>query len=280
MIAIYNIHDMDMDMDMDSLSSVNRKQGFTLLELSIVLVIIGLIIGGITAGADLIRSAELQNVLKERKFIATSIRTFELKYNALPGDMDNATAYWGAADNNPTTCQGTEGSGTETCNGDGDGRIDQYANGNVSYERHRFWQHLANSGIISGNYKGVGTGAYVNIPGAENTYQSKLSTAYWMPYYKDYDTSGNPNIFDSDARGNMFRFGALNPNAGVSDAALTPAELFNIDTKVDDGKPARGTVFARFWNTCTTAASSADLNADYLLSESQVVCAVNFRSLY
>ena len=71
------------------------KNGFTLLELSIVMVIIGLIIGGITVGQDLIRSAELNSVVTDINKYKTAINTFNLKYNAMPGDMSNATSYWG-----------------------------------------------------------------------------------------------------------------------------------------------------------------------------------------
>src|SRR5260370_12356418 len=72
------------------------QSGFTLLELSMVLVIIGLIIGGITVGANLIRAGQLQSVTKDVERFQQAILDFRDKYQSLPGDMPNAESFWGS----------------------------------------------------------------------------------------------------------------------------------------------------------------------------------------
>lgn len=72
-------------------------RGFSLVELSIVLVILGLLTGGILSGQSLIRAAELRSVVTDIQQIQTSIYSFRDRYMALPGDMKDATDFWGIA---------------------------------------------------------------------------------------------------------------------------------------------------------------------------------------
>ncbi|MBY6117485.1 prepilin-type N-terminal cleavage/methylation domain-containing protein [Mameliella alba] len=75
------------------------RSGFSLVELSIVLVILGLLIGGVLTGQNLIRAAELRSVMTEFKTYQTAVMTFRDKYFALPRDMTNATDFfWGGGD--------------------------------------------------------------------------------------------------------------------------------------------------------------------------------------
>src|SRR5689334_22798184 len=130
------------------------KQGFSLLELSIVLVIIGLITGGIMAGRQMVHAAELRAITTEASKINSAIYTFREKYQALPGDMRNAVKYWGAqagstADGTDSTCSAltytSPATSTATCNGDGNGQINAW-----NQEHYRFWQQLANAGLFEG----------------------------------------------------------------------------------------------------------------------------------
>ncbi len=98
--------------------------GFSLVELSIVLVILGLLTGGILSGQNLIRAAELRAVTTEFSAYQTAVMTFKDKYFALPGDMRNATDFWGSAGGSGVIGDGCEAgtpTGTQTCNGNGDG---------------------------------------------------------------------------------------------------------------------------------------------------------------
>lgn len=73
------------------------KNAFSLVELSIVLVILGLLTGGILAGQNLIRAAELRSVTTQLQQYQTALQTFRNKYFALPGDMTKATDFWTSA---------------------------------------------------------------------------------------------------------------------------------------------------------------------------------------
>lgn len=116
-------------------------KGFTLVELSIVIVIIGLIVAGITAGQNLVKSAKLRGLLTEAKTYAQAITTFKLQYDALPGDMRNASSYWPGVGN-----------------GNGNKKILPYAGGNYvsPAENHLAIKHLTLASMAPYNVTGLG----------------------------------------------------------------------------------------------------------------------------
>ena len=68
------------------MKTYSKKSAFSLIELSIVLIIIGLLIAGITGGASLIKSATLRAVMTEARNYNTAVNSFYVAYNAYPGD--------------------------------------------------------------------------------------------------------------------------------------------------------------------------------------------------
>ncbi len=235
-------------------------QGFSLVELSIVLVILGLLTGGILSGQSLIRAAEIRSVSTEFQRYSAAIYTFRDKYFALPGDFTKATDFWGAADADQATCETTPSAGTETCNGNGDGQILGIAP-NFS-EPYRVWQHLANAGLIEGQY----TGANATLSGGASAYvaginmpASKMPNGFWLITWQSA-SSGSLTNFAYSA-GHMLRF---------TGNVLTSEECWNVDTKLDDGKPATGIMMAFKGSAAiplTTRANQpagpADLAAEY-----------------
>lgn len=254
-----------------------KKEGFSLVELSIVLVILGLLTGGILTGQSLIRAAELRSVTTEFQTYQTAVHTFRDKYFALPGDMTNATDFWGAAHSTPATCKTTASTGTETCNGNGDGRIRTDAT--ASNEWFRFWQHLANAGLIEGSYTGVGgSGGTQHAVIGTNIPASKLRNGGWsIETLGAY--GGNSNIFGLDY-GTLMSFGSATSASPSYGALLTPEEVWNIDSKLDDGRPATGKVVIRFWDDCTDATAATGLDSHYLLSNNVAGCAIHFPKVF
>ena len=115
-------YDMTFTQEKPMRAHAYKASGFSLVELSIVLVILGLLVGGVLTGQSLIRAAELRSVTTEYGKYSTAIRAFKDKYFALPGDMTNAIAFWGPAPDCADTAT-TAGTGTQTCNGDGNNNI-------------------------------------------------------------------------------------------------------------------------------------------------------------
>lgn len=250
------------------------KNGFSLLELSIVLVIIGLIAGGIVAGSSMIRAAELRSVLTQRSQFQIAVNTFRDKYFALPGDMKNATAFWGEAHATPSTCRNTASTGTETCDGDGDGNVELFSAG--SYEIYRFWQHLANAELINGTYTGARISASHWSVGVDvNSPPSKLNGGGWavIAQTQAAESAGwYDNMFPPSSK-HWFEIGGESTGALYYHPIFTNGEAWNLDTKSDDGKPSTGNI-TTFNNTEHSNCADSDITAtaSYQLDEEGVSC--------
>jgi len=117
--------------------TIKKQSGFTLVEIAIVLVIIGLLLGGILKGQELITSARVRNLADQNSGVQAAYYGFIDRYRQIPGDMLLANAQ-GAISNNVTV------------GGNGNSIIDD---GNIA-EAAAVWQHLALAGFIQGAYSG------------------------------------------------------------------------------------------------------------------------------
>lgn len=251
--------------------------GFSLVELSIVLVILGLLVGGILAGQSLIRASELRAVATERDRYTTAVMAFRNKYFALPGDFTKATDFWGTAANCPgTSAQGS--TNATTCNGDGNGMLT--TNGGSANELYRFWQHLANAGLIEGTYSGVQGAADGNdsVIGA-NVPGSKLATGGWSVYWLGSQPS-SVTLWPGEY-GNTLMFGATRVGDPTSAGVLKPEEAWNIDTKTDDGLPRSGRVVPYKNDAVPNCSdSSNDDTALYALTYTGLSCNLFFKNYF
>ena len=260
-------------------------RGFSLVELAIVLVILGLLTGGILAGRSLIRASELRAVGTEYQRYKTAAYAFKDKYFAIPGDFSQATRVWGRQTSNAdcVTTSAAAVSAAGACDGNGGGTIEM---GNViggSGERFQFWRQLALAGLIEGNYTGF-SGATLNEGiGGTNIPASKFPQAVWYAGYLNL-TASDPSVYMLDY-GNHLLVGRATSNNSPVARVFTPEEAWNIDTKLDDGVPARGKVIARNWNNiCARAndgsSASDDYDTSYRLNDSAVSCLLYFRQLF
>lgn len=255
-----------------------HHHGFTLVELAVVLTVLGLLIGGVLGGKALIRNAQVNSVATEMQKIMAATEAFKLEYNALPGDMANATAYWGAADGGDGTgsdCYLVDSTDSQaTCNGNGNLEI---MNVSTVRERQRFWQHLTNAGLIEGNYGAThgpaGEGDHV---AGFNAMATKITPdAAWTVITDD---ASYGDSWPGEYGHTLNMVDGTRNTTGIYDVVI-PAEMFKLDRKYDDGSPAKGLIRSYAGNTvnvnCTTDRDQED--ARYNLDFDQPACA--FRRL-
>lgn len=256
--------------------SIYRK-GFSLVELSIVLVILGLLTGGILAGQSLIRAAELRSASTEYQRYTAAIYAFRDRYMAFPGDMPNATKFWGEAAAG-AACATTQGTGTQTCNGNGNGLMG---------ERWRAWQHLANAGLIEGTYIGTDPESGYQVgewQGVDNVNpKSKISRGRWAIGASTSNVVPLYEFLFINYDGNVLFLGTpmMTEYPILRDNIVRPEEAWGIDMKMDDGLAISGNVWVNFGSgsdhSCTTASDNNDRTAVYQLSLTRIACSMVFR---
>lgn len=253
-------------------------KGFSLVELSIVLVILGLLVGGVLSGQSLIRASELRSVNTEYQKYATAIGTFRDKYFAIPGDFNNAS-----------------GLGWGSYNGDSDGAVELSTTAGAN-ENSTFWIHLSSAGMIEGSYTNIAAASTsvcnaAMTPGTNNP-KAKIAFGGWnaleVPTYSDSGTTSV--VYYNGSYGNALILGG-GTTCG-RDTAMTgivkAEEAWNIDTKIDDGKPnlgsmvvfeSQGSATAGCGDAAANATDATGVNYD-LANPSKTACAMIFKSGY
>ncbi len=247
------------------------NKGFTLIELSITIIIIGLVIGGSMIANNLIHSAAIRSVISDLQAYQTGVQTFKMQYDNLPGDMPDAEAYWRSKD-------------ADVRNGNGNGLIEFFLGDGHKQEDVQAWKHITASGILPGSYSGdvvflqpsIPQPAYVNyakafvsgvdslfgVPSANACYYQYSSgdgnslpqakhhddTSYWL-----VQPSGDENGIiqpPTNTSGNAILVGAVTPQYGSNvglkvDGTFSPIDIYTIDRKLDDANPVTGVVMAQ-----------------------------------
>jgi prepilin-type N-terminal cleavage/methylation domain-containing protein len=213
------------------------NKGFTLIELAIVVVVLGILVSGIVTGQSIIRSANVNSTINDIQKMQTAMRAFELEFGSQPGDFDEAYDYWG------NECGTNTDNSRHGCIGDGDLCIDGSQNlvCNMGDNAHigdmrRSFVHLVLSGIhpdlpyITDSRDPTNCTVGDTIPatavGGGYIVGSEIRNNAFMYFFKpeNYTATSNWCIY------------------GGYSGSVTPAMLKKIDNKLDDGNGRRGRI--------------------------------------
>lgn len=243
-----------------------RQKGFTLIEMSIVLVIIGLIIGGILKGQELIESSRQKNFISQVDGYRAAVTTFTERFNAMPGDFNCATDA-GACGAGGGKIAATN---AQIINGGGNGiaGVATYTTAANMFaapadaansEELQFWVHLNAANLIGGvaplNVAPVAFGGENAIPA------SAFPSSGFSEVYGNYDST-------TPKQTHWLKLKRTANGAGT--AALSPKQMYNVDNKMDDGVPGAGTFRTDAGNAaCGTIAG---VLADYTVVDETIRC--------
>jgi prepilin-type N-terminal cleavage/methylation domain-containing protein len=200
----------------------NNKKAFTLIELSIVLIIIGLLIVAITSGSSLIRNAKLRSITNEAKQYQVAVNSFFMKFDKYPGDFGQ--------DLGQGAHIGDQNDKIEWINTDGDNE------GSIA------WLQLTKSNILPSD---ITTQMFINLTAITGNSDVVLSPTSHFPTSSEnsagwiFNTDGTDNYVQLvKAFGSQFDVAHLNAptvNNTEEGGALTPTDAYSIDNKNDDG---------------------------------------------
>jgi prepilin-type N-terminal cleavage/methylation domain-containing protein len=241
------------------------ERGFTLIEMSIVLIIIGLIIGGILKGQELIESSRQKNLQAQVDSIRSAVNNFQDRFKAFPGDYAQANA----------------NIGNNAADGNGNGIINPYASGDVlaaliaedgtaataaGVENKEFFNHLAAANMIGGVSSipaatvptGFSAGGLISPLPSSAYPQSGMTAAYGTHDGTSGTAATQVTITGTWLRVHTF---AGVPTAGT--AVISPQRAFQFDTKFDETTPMGGRIRTDLLttdaNACGTAAGGGYL---------------------
>jgi prepilin-type N-terminal cleavage/methylation domain-containing protein len=219
---------------------IKRTEGFTLVELSIVIIIIGFLIAGIAAGNSLIKQSALSSVVLDMQGFQTAYNNFVLRYSAVPGDMVNAENYWPYDGATPCSVSQSQ------CNGDGDGviRIE---------ETYGTWKQLSLANMINASVPAMPDNwramMLCSLEVGVSVPASKVSGAGYImigPFVNSIFNDCSHQIgvgpvgyathpWEDDGFTNAVFIAKDGSGQGLGISALTSVDAFNLDAKIDDG---------------------------------------------
>lgn len=212
----------------------STRRGFTLIELAIVLVIVGLLAAGILVGRDLIKAAEVRAQIRQLDEYKLGMNTFMVKYQTMPGDMPPSQA----------DAVGMVARSGGAGSGDGNGLITSCSNINQlsrGCEAVLFWSDLSAAGLIAGSFADGIDDYPIFATFEESTkYFPKVKMRGSYTFVIATPQAGDNSWFVSTQLTSQDDAYSYTYGAG----GFTPQEVYAIDSKVDDGKPTSGTVRA------------------------------------
>jgi prepilin-type N-terminal cleavage/methylation domain-containing protein len=183
---------------------VRKQGGLTLIEIAIVLVIMGLLLGAVLKGQELITSARVRNLISQQDGVKAAYFGFLDRFRSPPGDYGQAT----------TNIVGA------TVNGNGDGQIQSVLGGGTIDEHIAMWEHLSRSGFINGTY------TYAALPETSDSVPTNVYA------HTRYILLIDDNVYGTGG-------GAVRRNVKTGNQ-IPSGIMAEIDRKIDDGNPVGG----------------------------------------
>lgn len=199
---------------------MRRQNGFTLIEIAIVLVIIGLLLGGVLKGQELIQSARVRNLVSLQDGVKAAFFGFQDRYRAYPGDYSQASVNINCS----PACT----------NGDGDGQIELLAA--TVAEHVAVWEHLSRAGFMNGSFTYNATPSAATSP----------TNPYGIPLQLIYDNV-YADVATAPAKHNL-KTGNQIPSDVIAE----------LDRKIDDGNPRLGSFRFSAYTQGGTAPTAAN----------------------
>lgn len=214
------------------------RRGFTLIELTVVLIVIGLVVGAIVMGRDMVRSAEIRGTIAQVEQFNAAVNAFKSKYHCLPGDCVTAAAYGFAA--------GSSGDGNGVIGCHDDNMFDcadaiSFLDTPESAEYVNFWYHLGAAGLIAFDgapYDGTDPEQSAGTVSPVVMLTSQRQPGGW--------TVRGGAEFSTRQRLNAHSFvlGGVAPIIPLDNGRFRPVDVYAVDQKMDDGMPFSGSVRA------------------------------------
>ena len=243
---------------------IGRGKGFTLVEISMVIVLIGLVVAAIMGGRDLMEQAKLRKAVSDIDKYVVAANTFQLEYGYYPGDMPNASAYgWGA---------GLNGNGNKAI----EWGTSPSSGCNNTSEHQKAWVMMSQANLIDGSYSYTNMNPQVGIHvpealGGQASFAiADVTGLGWN--YNPRRIVKKPAIFISNVRPNGWYRSCTTHGSG-----LTALQASNIDKKIDDGQSFQGSVRAmraRYPAQSTNSACHDGTNYDVTSSPDEITCAI------
>lgn len=230
---------------------VQDETGFTLVELAISILIIGLLIGGILKGYEVVGNAQVVATINNLNEIEGASTIFQSKYRNMPGDIREPETRIPNCTTAPCNVSGNEDGYIDLSSDD----MEEVVWGTLGHESRNFWMHLAAAGMLRGTqdyYQGTPNRFGVDFP------KTPLGGGWMVQSFRDgqrrrtYITPIKNITTFSDENSRMF----------------SPARAYQLDLKMDDGYADRGKVRGYFPSTsglCTASGGSEVNRNQYLL---------------
>ena len=221
-----------------------KKSGFSLVELSIVLIVIGLLVATVSGSSKLIANSKLRKVIQETESLKSAINTFFASYEAYPGDFSNATAFF-----------------SDVTDGDSDNLVE------YSSENSYAWLHMQKAEVIDGNYNGLmldgGNGSEAGV----NSLASQYHSSACFNFVGGLGIGSDMGIITGM---NNITLGTRWYDNACVGSILIPRNAEFLDLKLDDGSPVKGSIRSvggQIDPSTSVSSGSANYSTECLLSD-------------